>query len=79
MFRLNRVAVRRVVAEVAVNRMQVQAVFARQERERHLKIRAQLGGRPRPAGIRPGDGEPAAHRVTAALETPDIVALPALQ
>ena len=79
MFRLNRIAVDFLSAEIAVDGVEVEAVVAREKTEHLLKVLTQLIDAARFAGVVTRHGKTATERARAFFESDDIIALPAVQ
>ena len=79
MFRFNRVAVHFPAAKLAIERVQVQTMFAGNERQRFVEVGAKFFRRARLAGIISRDREAVAERATDIFKTAHVVALPAVQ
>ena len=73
------VAIHFAAAELAVHRVQVHSMFARNERERFVEIHPQFVRRAGLARMVPGDGETATNGSGAVLETGHVVSLPAMK
>ena len=78
-FRLNRIAVDFLSAEIAVDGVEVEAVVAREKTEHLLKVLTQLIDAARFAGVVTRHGKTATERARAFFESDDIIALPAVQ
>ena len=72
------IAVHLFAAEFAVASVEVQAMFARDEREGLLQVGAQFIRRPRLAGVIAGGDESAAQRPADIFKAADVIALPAM-
>ena len=79
MFGSDFIAIHLLAAELAVEGVQVQPVFARHERQRQVQISAQFFRRAGLAGIVAGHGQTVAQRTAGVFETAHVVALPAVQ
>jgi hypothetical protein len=79
MLRLDFVAVHFLAAELAVERVQVEAVLAGNERQRLLGVGAQFVRRAGLAGIIAGGDEAAAERAAEIFKAAHVVALPAME
>ena len=79
MHRRDFVAVHFLAAEFAVKRMQIQTVFARNQRIGFLQIRAQFLRRARLAGIIARGDEAAAERAAEVFKPAHVIALPAME
>jgi hypothetical protein len=66
-------------AELAVERVQVEAVASRNQRKRHRGVGAQLIGRARLARVVAGRRQPSAEALAETLEAADVIPLPAVQ
>ena len=73
------VAIHFAAAELAVHRVQVHSMFARNERERFVEIHPQFVRRAGLARMVAGDGKAAANGSGAVLETGNVIALPAMK
>jgi hypothetical protein len=79
MFGLDLVAIHFLAAEIAVKRVQIEAVFAGNAGERFPGVRAEFIRRPGLARLISGGNEPAAERAAEVFEAADIIALPAVE
>src|SRR5690606_23749609 len=75
---LERVAFDRAAPRLGIARVEVEAVASRDQREGLLEVGPEFVGGAGAPGVAAGDGEAAARRAVAALETGDIIALPAM-
>ena len=75
----NLVAVHLFPAELAVERVKIQAMFARNEREGFFQVRTQLVRCPRFAGIISRGGQSATESATGVFKSAEVVALPAVE
>ena len=74
------ISVHGLAAELAVDGVQVQAVLARYQRERLIKVRAEFIGIAGLAGVVAGDSQPPTQDPDIGLlEAADVIALPAMQ
>ena len=73
------VAVHFLAAELAVERVQIQTMLARDERISFFQIGAEFIRRARLAGIIAGGHQPAAERAAEIFKAAHVVALPAVQ
>ncbi len=78
-FGLDLVAVHLFAAELAVERVEVEAVFAGDERERRVEVRAEFIGRAGLAGVVAGHRDAAAEAFAGVFEAADVIALPAVE
>ena len=79
MLRLNRVAVNFFTAKFAVERVQIQTMFSRNQRQRFVEVGAKFFRRAGLAGIISRDREAVAKCATGIFKTAHVVALPAVQ
>src|SRR5688500_36170 len=77
--RADRVTIDASRPELAVEGVQVEAMFSRDQRQRPRRVAAQLVGRARLAGIVARRGEAATELAVRLLESADVVSLPAVE
>src|SRR5882672_4141961 len=73
------VAIHALAAALAINRVQIHAMFAGDQRKGLLDVGAQLVRRARPAGVMTGDGKAAPGRDAEIFETANVITLPAME